>query len=131
MAKKPASKPPQAPFFDRLAGRIQRWRRPTRIALASFLALVLVTVVSFFVDRLLLQQVYDEELSVWVPTLIIAGVGIGAYWLGWRLLVGFDWDEERPWQASRASALYVVLGLAGVAFIILWILSGLASGFLF
>jgi hypothetical protein len=131
MAKKQASKPPQTPFFDRLAMRIQRWRRPTRIALSSFLALVLVTVVSFFVDRLLLQQVYDEELSVWVPTLIIAGVGVGAYWLGWRLLVGFDWYEERPWQASRASALYVVVGLVGVALIVLGILSGLASGFLF
>lgn len=129
MAKK---KRPQTPpsRLDLLTARINHWSRPLRIAMTTFITLVIVVIVGYIVDRLLLQAVYDEELSAWVPTIIMGVVGLGTYGGGWWLLVGFDWNVDKPWQARRASTIFVLAGLFGFGIVLLGLLSGLVFGYL-
>jgi len=111
--------------LDALTQRLNQWSRGARIGMNTFVTLMFILVVGFIVDRLLLRAVYEERLSVWVPTLIISALGVVIYAGGWFLLVGYDWDAEKPWQARRASTLFVLSGLFAFGVIILAVVGGL------
>lgn len=116
--------------LDVFVSRLNRWSRPLRIAIATFTAAILTLIIGYIT----LQVFYGNSASAetdYTPFLIgVSLLGCGAYAFGWSRLVGFDLDEDRPWQASRASAYWIIAGLFGLLIVGLAILGGLAFGYL-
>lgn len=124
MAKKPRDTSPLPAFTERLIVWIDRWARPLRIAMATYVTLVVIVMLGYVMDLLILDQVYAGEISTTVPTLIITVLGVVTYGVGWWLLVGFDLNPDRPWQATFASAMWVILGAVGTLIILLALIFG-------
>jgi len=64
---------------------------------------------------------------LYAPTIAIAVVWLLVYGMGWSALVGFDWDDENPWQANRSASWMLILGMIA-GFLLLF---GCLYGFLF
>ncbi|HRE47166.1 MAG TPA: hypothetical protein PLD47_05525 [Aggregatilineales bacterium] len=119
-------RPPRPPFpqwvIQGLTVWIARRRRPTRIVLAAVLALVmgfagavLVFGILFSIDAERFAGIDPYTLN----TVIVLGMiafGFFCYWIGWRVMVGFDF-EETPLQPTRTAALWVLF-VAGFAFVV-------------
>ncbi len=127
MTGKPAA---SASAIDRWAARLGRLSRGWRVLLSLVITLELVILLSFVVDRLLIQRVVEGDLARAAPAWIAVGVGLVLYALGWWALVGFDWDPTRPWRPGRAAVLYTAAGGAGLLVMIVLVLFGLAFGYL-
>ena len=127
MAKKKSSNINRQPInrVDLLTQRINHWSRRLRIVVTSALTIVYLLIFGFILDRLIADRVYNDELSIWVPSIIITVIGVGIYAYGWFLLVGFDWDAEKPWIARRASAYFVIVGLICSGIVMVALLGGL------
>ncbi len=117
--------------------RIDQWKtwlsrlsRGRRVALSLAITLELVIVVSLIVDRLLVDQVVEGDLSRTVPAWITVGAGLILYAIGWWTLVGFDWEVDQPWQAGTPAVLYVGAGVASLLVLGVLILLGLAFGYI-
>lgn len=119
--------------------QVQHWLRKRsrflRILIAAFVATVLTGTLAIVTFGVLFSiQPSDLEsgvvnadniLSLTLTVLLVIGVGL--YWVGWRLLVGFDF-AEKPWEPGIFAALWVYIGattLIGV--VILSILGALAA----
>jgi len=115
--------------IERWAVRLGRLSRGWRVALSLAITLELVILISFVVDRLLIQRVVEGDLARAVPAWIAVGVGLVLYAVGWWALVGFEWDPARPWHPGRAAVLYTAAGGAGLLLVIVLALFGLAFGY--
>lgn len=115
--------------IDLWAGRLNRLPRLGRVVLSLLITVELVALVSLFVDRALIDHVLKGDIGAGVPAWIEVGIGVVLYAIGWWLLVGFEMDPERPWQAGTSAVLYVALGAAGLVLILILALYGLAVGY--
>lgn len=116
--------------IDRWAARLGNLSRGWRVLLSLVITLELVILISFAVDRLLIQRVVEGDLARAAPAWIAAGVGLALYAVGWWALVGFDWDPAHPWSPGRPAVLYTAAGVAGLLVVIVLALFGLAFGYL-
>ncbi|PJF36812.1 MAG: hypothetical protein CUN49_03435 [Candidatus Thermofonsia Clade 1 bacterium] len=131
MTKRRKASKKDAPKVDRLM-RFALWlgkrRRTTRIALASLNALILTAVIALALFNSFFR-IRADQINLAVANALLFGtaiLGLALYWLGWRLLVGFDFGE-RPLQVGKAGALYVLLSaLIGIGALI-WSLLALAE----
>ncbi|MFN7209472.1 MAG: hypothetical protein ACK4P1_03650 [Aggregatilineales bacterium] len=126
---KAAAKPAvRRAVLARLAKWLNGRSRTTRILIAAFAALLLTAVIALLLFNTFFR-IRADQIDVGVANALLFGtglLGLALYWLGWRLLVGFDFAET-PLQVGRAGALYVLLSaLIGVAALI-WSLLSLAE----
>lgn len=112
-----------------IANRISRMRRPTRILLSAAISLILVILASLIIDRLFIQGVYEGDVDPMTPALVVVGLGLVFYGVGWWAMVGFDLDPDHPWQAGIPAVAYVSVGLIGFVLMIILILLGLVIGY--
>lgn len=130
------SKPPKMPvkaaqrldLLSRFAHWLDRRSRSVRILIAALAALLLTAVIvlilfnSFF-------RIRPADLDVTLANALLLGTaifGLALYWLGWRLLVGFDFGES-PLRVGRAGALYVLLSALISLAALIWSLLSLAE----
>ena len=59
-------------------------------------------------DFLVFMSDHPETLTVLLVILVI--VGMALYWVGWRVLIGFD-RGETVLEPGRAAALWVIFGI--------------------
>jgi len=69
-------------------------------------------------------------MGAMTPALIEATIGVVLYVIGWWLLVGFDADPEKPWQARPLTVGYVAAGVVVLVLLIMLALFGLAFGYI-
>jgi hypothetical protein len=66
-----------------------------------------------------------------VALILVTAAGFVYYWIGWRVLIGFDFGEE-PLVPGRPAALWVLVSLAILVFtlclVALYALSAVAPG---
>jgi hypothetical protein len=104
------------PMLDRFADWLNRQARAVRILIAAVLTAGLVLSLAVLMFRVLFNlppNQFSPETTQNLGTLLIGvfGVGgIGLYWVGWRLLVGFDFGET-PLRVGRAGVLWVLFCL--------------------
>ena len=101
---------------------VQTWlaaqSRAVRIVLAGLVAAILTGALALIVfsvmfrippDRLTFGPINPGNvLAVTLTALIVAGLAF--YWVGWRVLVGFDFGAE-PLTPGRAAAVWLYVGL--------------------
>jgi hypothetical protein len=112
-----------APPIDRLASWLARRSRATRLAIAGLIAVGLTGVTAYLVYGFLIslppsslrigQTTPWDYLTVLLILLVI--VGFVYYWIGWRVLIGFDFGDT-PLIPGRPAALWVAFSLAVFAF---------------
>jgi protein-S-isoprenylcysteine O-methyltransferase Ste14 len=129
MTKKPSLAPKNTPpSLDQFVKRINRWSRAARIGTASFVSTILTLLVGYLLFGLLIDDPYSDSITLFY--LLVSGVGIALYFLGWYWLGAFETNAEQPWVASRASAYYVLAGLLALVMVILAIIGGLIAAYL-
>jgi hypothetical protein len=100
-------------LLDGLATGLGRVPRLVRMVIAGVIAACVTAalgVALFSVLYLLPSSRLPQDilLIVWAALML---VGALMYWVGWRVLLGFDLEGQRL-QPTRAAALWVVFGLA-------------------
>jgi len=108
--------------LDRIAAWLGRLSRPVRILMAAVLALLITlaaAVLAFgFLFSLNTRQFGSNPSAIILPTIIgLTAIGFISYWIGWRVLVGFDFGEE-PLHPGRPAArwlIFVALTVIGTA----------------
>lgn len=130
--------PPPAPrphMLDALAGWLNGLPRPARMLVAGVIAALVTGVVGvtlfgglFQVPREQLRFGFITPDNIGTVLLIVLSLfGFFLYWVGWRVLIGFDFGDE-PFSVTRAGALWVVFGvLVAVAALALSIVSTLIA----
>ncbi|MFQ3535667.1 MAG: hypothetical protein SNJ58_07305 [Aggregatilineales bacterium] len=112
----------------RLAHWLGKRSRGARILIAALAALIL-TAVSTLVLFNNFFRIRADQIDVNVANALLLGtavLGLALYWLGWRLLVGFDFSET-PLQVGKMAAAYVLFSaLVGIGMLI-WSLLSLAE----
>jgi hypothetical protein len=115
--------------IDVWAGRINRLPRLARVFLSLLITLEytgllwLLAVLVFDID------VFATDPDTTWPLLLVLGVGLVVYGVGWWAMVGFDWDPNRPWQAERPAVLFVAAGVLALILLVALVLFGLAFGY--
>jgi hypothetical protein len=106
------------PGLDRLADWLGRQSRLVRSMLAGLVALSITGLVALLFYGFLLS-VPPGSLNIGpvnpgnvltIGLIALSVIGFVLYWLGWRVLIGFDYTET-PLQPGRPAALWVLLGL--------------------
>ncbi len=107
------------PPIDRLAGWLARRSRSVRLLIAGLIAVEFTGTAGLLMYGLLLTLptgtlnvgpfVPADYLTFTLVVLII--LGIAFYWIGWRLLVGFNWSGA-AFTLGRPGALWVVTALS-------------------
>lgn len=108
--------------LDRIAAWLGHLSRPIRILIAAILALLITlaaAVLTFgFLFSLNARQFGSNPSTIIVPTIIgLTAIGFISYWIGWRVLVGFDFGQE-PLHPGRPAArwlIFVALTVIGTA----------------
>jgi hypothetical protein len=114
--------------IDRIARRVGRIPRFSRILLATAISLVIVGLVALPMAFIIADQAAEGGV-LYGPTIVIALVFLVAYGLGWWALVGFDADPNQPWQADRPAGWMVVVGIVALVVLLLEVIFGLLFGF--
>jgi hypothetical protein len=118
---------PRKSLLDKFGAWIGGQSRLVRFVMAAFIAIImtatLVFVVLGFVMSLssegLTTFLIDHPEFFTLLLIILAIFGIGFYWVGWRLLIGFD-RGETVLEPGRPAALWVIAGfIALIALIVL------------
>jgi len=106
--------PPPLRGLAGFAARLANLSRSVRIVIAALMALIFTAAAALLVYNVLFRirpdRITDTQALLTGTLIGLAAFGFGLYWLGWRLLVGFDFGET-PLQPGSAAALYVLLGL--------------------
>ena len=110
--------------------RIERWPRVGRIALSFIITLVLAGLVWWAVAKALGIGPLEEHPDATLALVIVVVAGFAFYVYGWWVLVGFDRDPARPWQAHPRSVWYVWVGGVGLLLAVLLLLFGLVYGYI-
>lgn len=131
MSKRKRTSAKAVPKIDPLA-RIATWlakrSRPLRIVLAALAALILTAVLALLLFNQFFR-VRPDQIDVTLANALLLGtaiVGMAFYWLGWRLMVGFEFSET-PLQIGRAAALYVLFSALIALSALIWSLLALAE----
>jgi hypothetical protein len=128
-----------APPIDRLARWLARRSRIARLLIAALIAVGLTGVTALLLYGFLIAlppgslsigQTQPADFLV-VALLLVTAAGFVYYWIGWRVLIGFDFGEERL-TPGRPAALWVLVSLAILVFTLclaaLYALSAVAPG---
>ncbi len=102
--------------------------RRTRILLAALTALIITTVIALILFNLFFRT-RPDQINIGLANALLIGVallGLALYWVGWRLLVGFDFAES-PLQIGKAAALYVLVGALIGSTVLIWALFAIAE----
>ncbi len=105
------------------AARLSRLPRLARMLLTVVISLILAAVVSMVLVLLTGGAAFSDLNAATLVLVIAAGTGLGAYVLGYWVLVGFN-REAHPALSARAVNYVIVGGLAGLAMLI-WLLISL------
>jgi hypothetical protein len=119
---------PKVDLLARLATWLGRRSRALRIVLAALAALILTAVIALLLFSLLFR-VRPDQIDVALANALLLGTaiaGVAFYWLGWRLMVGFEFSET-PLQIGKAAALYVLLSALIALGALIWSLVSLAE----
>jgi hypothetical protein len=131
----------QAPLppIDRLANWLARRSRFVRLAIAALIAVGLTGVTALLLYGFLialpqgslnLGQTQPSDFLIIVMILVVVA-GVVFYWIGWRVLIGFDFGD-RPLVPGRPAALWVLISLVVLAFslclVAVYTLSAVAPG---
>ncbi|MCB9436085.1 MAG: hypothetical protein H6673_03720 [Anaerolineales bacterium] len=92
---------------ERIATRIDALSRPTRMALNMWISLAVMGVVGLP----LLFLTGGENGGSTISLFIVVGVWLIVYAAGWYALLGFDIDDEHPWQAGKLTVWVLILGV--------------------
>src|SRR5437868_15234287 len=106
------------PALDRLAEWLARQSRLVRSIIAGLIALVITGAGAIVLYGFLISLPSGSLnigslnpgsiLLIGLVALVI--VGFVLYWVGWRVLIGFDFSDH-PVQPGRPAALWVLFGL--------------------
>lgn len=104
--------------LDALAAWIGRRSRIVRFSLAGIVALSLTGALVLLVYGFLFSLspdngLFDAVSGVDIITIlfvVFAVVGFFFYWVGWRLMIGFDFAET-PLVPGRGAAIWLMVGL--------------------
>ncbi|MBZ0304878.1 MAG: hypothetical protein K8I82_02300 [Anaerolineae bacterium] len=117
--------------LNTLVSRMNHWSRFLRIVLAALIAGLWVgfgiTVLSLVLPSDTFQNP-DSALNVVIGLTVL---GVLLFSLGWALMVGFDFNPDLPWQASRASAYFVLAGGLVIGLLILAVIFGILYAYVF
>jgi hypothetical protein len=104
--------------LDTLATRLNGMPRLVRMLISGLIAALVTGVVGVTLFSGLFQ-IPPERLRFWFITpdnvgtvllTVLCVVGFFLYWVGWRVLLGFDFGDD-PFTVTRAGALWVVFGV--------------------
>lgn len=109
---------------ERIANRINALSRPSRMAINIWISLMTMGVVGLPLVFLFGGQ---NKAST-IPIVAVATVWLVVYAAGWYALIGFDLDEERPWQAGKPAVWIVVIGIIMTFLVALELIFGLLFG---
>ncbi|NDJ75783.1 MAG: hypothetical protein GYB65_05960 [Chloroflexi bacterium] len=124
------AKSPSAQRIERWAARINRLPRLARVILSLVITLE-VTALMWLLLALVFDLKLDEvDSTTTIVLVIVLGLGLAAYVVGWWAMVGFDLDPDRPWQAGTATVLYVAGGIIAQVLLLVLALFGLAFGYI-
>jgi hypothetical protein len=123
-----AERAKHVPFLDRVAHWLGRRSRFTRTVLCALIALIftisftiLIYGTFFSIDPRRLN--FGPITAVNLPFftfIVLAIMGYAFYWAGWRVMIGFDF-EDHPLQPGRPAAIWLLLG--GAMFILMTVAS--------
>jgi len=109
---------PRKNFLDHFAKWLGSKSRLVRSVIAAIIALILSSALVLASYGALLSlsskelavflSEHPETLSVILVFLLI--IGIGLYWVGWRILIGFD-RGETVLEPGRSAAIWVIFGM--------------------
>ncbi len=114
--------------LERTAHWLSKRARRTRILLAALTALITTTVIALILFNLFFRT-RPDQINIGLANALLIGVaslGLALYWIGWRLLVGFDFAES-PLQIGKAAALYVLVGALIGSAVLIWALFAIAE----
>jgi hypothetical protein len=103
--------------IDRLANWLGSRSRLLRSVMAAFIALVITGTIALIEYSYVLtlsptSPIYamlDTPAWLTINVLILALIGMTLYWIGWRLMIGFDLGEV-PLRPGRAAAAWLLFG---------------------
>jgi hypothetical protein len=116
-----AGQTPLSLWIDGMIRRTFRFSRFGRILVCAVIALAVTLTVRPLIDMIYLDYFYDPG-TVIIPAWIATAVGIAAYAVGWRLVVGMAGETPQP---GRAAALYLVFGAGLVVYVLVLTVYGL------
>lgn len=124
--KQPAYQPvsKSLPAHEQLVTQILSLPRIGRIGVAALFALAVALAVTPITDMIYLRYLYTQD-SALTPALVSAGFGLAMYFVGWQLIIG-PVDEIPP--ARMVILWYVGVGALAILLVIVWIITGIASG---
>lgn len=123
MSKKTSKRP--LTRIERVALYLNGLSRPSRMGLNIWISLVVMGVVGLPLVFALGGANGDSTASI----VVITTLWFLVYAAGWHALLGFDLDEEHPWQAGRAAVWMLVIGIVMTFLAVLEIVFGLLFGF--
>lgn len=123
------ARPQPVPFMDRLTALINRWRRPARIGIATLITVLTIGLLMGILSVFIPNSFYENRTASQLLVVVLALIGFLTYGLGWHTLVGFDMQDDQPWQATRRSAQYVLWGVAVLLASISGVIIGLFYGY--
>jgi len=119
---------PKVDLLTRLAIWLGKRSRPLRIVFAALAALILTAVIALLLFSLFFRT-RPDQIDVALANALLLGtaiIGMAFYWLGWRLMVGFEFSET-PLQIGKAAALYVLFSALIALGALIWSLVSLAE----
>lgn len=117
--------------LNSLVSRMNGWSRPLRIGLATLIAVLWVGFGIAVLSLVLPSDTFQNPDSALNVVIGLTVLGVLLYGLGWTLMVGFDVDPDLPWQASRASAYFVLAGGLVVGLLLLAVIFGILYAYVF
>lgn len=111
-------------ILDRLAGWLGKLPRSIRILISAIIAIILTGSGAMLAYGYLFSQSTDKLSTnlIWIMLAVFAVIGSALYWVGWRMLVGFeipDPDDPVAFRPGRAGALLVIVAVAVLFAVIL------------
>jgi hypothetical protein len=103
---------------NRLVQRINGWSKSSRMVITTLITIILMVVIVIPLDFYILKS--DATGSQGILSLVILLLATIIYGVGWHWMLGLD--PNKQWQASRASAYFVLAGIIGFIVLIVAII---------